>query len=213
MKTKTFAVLAIIGAAGICSSAFAQVANGLQSPTPSEIIYLPQLPPASELAKFAAARGMKIVSIHQTGSEEVAAYEMPGGQTRAVAYRVIASAGSETPALAPSPEPPAGQSASTVAAAPYAPGFNNPYGYNVSPAYPNDTYDYLDGYYDYLGYYPWGWYPGAYWGLGYGYGGWWGGYGGRGYGGRGYGGRGYGGRGGGNTRGGWGGHGGGGGHR
>jgi hypothetical protein len=158
MKTNKCILAVLIGAATFCTKVLAQPANGGQTPTPNEVIYLPQLPTAADLTQSAAAHGVTIASIQQVNGEEVAIYRMPNGQASVVAYFPLSAAGSATAAVALAPTPAVMAGAAVTAVTP-----------------PTSVVDYdaiAPGYYDYYadGYYPWGWYPGGFWGLGFGYG-------------------------------------------
>ena len=197
MKTNLLAPAVIVVSAIFCSGAFAQDASGVQAPAPNTVIYLPNIPTAADLTKAAAARGLTIASIQEISGEEIATYRLANGQTSIVAYRSLATAGTDANGASTPVPAPSGEAVAPAVVTPATPAPAVVYE-QTAPYYNNDPYDY---------YYPWGWYGGPYFGLSFGY------YGGYGYGGGAY--RGGGGFGGGGFHGGGGGFhgGGGGGHR
>jgi len=150
MKTHKFTAAAIIAAA-LCTGAFAQPAVNAQATAPNEVVYVPQLPNASDLTKAASAQGVTVTQIDQTSSQVVVTYKYSNGAVNTVSYQPLANA--ETSGV-PAPSSPAPAVTSTGSTVVYT---------TTAPAY---YYDYP--YYGY-GYYPWGWYPPVSIGLGFGF--------------------------------------------
>lgn len=161
MKTHPRTATCTIVALAFCSAAAAQTVPG-QTPAADEVDYLQQLPLPADLAHFAAAQNMTVLSIQQVNGQEIVAYRLPNGQSHVADYRLLSAAD------------PAGAAGSTAPTAVLAPTSPAPAPDAVGPGYemaaPDDEYVYANDYY------PWGWYPGPYLGLGYGYIGAWGGY-------------------------------------
>jgi hypothetical protein len=149
----------------LATAALAQTAPTASAPAvpasvPATMVYVPQLPSATELVKAAAAQGMAVDKIEQSANQVVAVYKLSNGQEYTVVYQ---------------PLPPEEAAAPATAATTTTVAYAAPYGYAYYPGY------YYPGYY-------WPYYPPVAIGLGFGwgwYGGWHGGYGGfRGGGGR-----------------------------
>ena len=104
------------------------------TPTPNEVIYLPQLPTAADLVNAAAAsHGVSIQKIDQTSTQITVVYKYVSGQTLTVAYNLIAAADSgavPAPGVAtvPAPATPAPAVAYAVPA-PYYYGYGPDYAY------------------------------------------------------------------------------------
>jgi hypothetical protein len=166
MKTHTLIAGATLATALFATAAFAQNTVSPVSPAavaPNEIVYVPQLPSASDLTKAAAAQGVTVLQINQTSNQITVTYKYSNGQTNTVAYQPLSAADSNgvpVPTVAPAPGTVAVAPATTVV-------------YQSAPGY---YYDYPYPYY-----YGWGWYPPVSIGLGFGFhgGGFRGGFGGR----------------------------------
>ncbi len=166
MNTKSI-IAAVVLATGVGgASAFAQAPDPQNStPAPNQIIYLPQLPAASELAKSAPAQGATVAQITQTSDQITVVYKLANGQTSAVEYKLLSAV--EPSAQAPSGAPAAPAPGPAVVYAQSVP---------VYPAYYGPDYYYWPWYGPVrvdLGF-GWGWRGGG-WGGG-GRGGWGGGW-------------------------------------
>jgi hypothetical protein len=152
MKTHKITAAAIIAAA-LCSAAFAQPVAPSAAPAaaPNEVVYVQQLPNASDLTKAAAAQGVTVTQIDQTSSQVSVTYKYSNGAVNTVSYQPLANAETSGVPMPSSPAP-AVTSGNTVV-----------YTTATAPAY---YYDYP--YYGY-GYYPYGWYPPVSIGLGFGF--------------------------------------------
>jgi hypothetical protein len=167
MKKTQFIATAALAAMGLGTAAFAQSSVQAQTPArqaapvavapaPNEVIYLPQLPSAGDLAASASgSQGVTIQRIDQTSSDITVVYRFSNGQTNTVAYRLIAQADSSAvPAPAGYSAVPAPTTAAPAvvyaAAAPYYPA---PYYYDYAP----------------YGFFWPGWYPPISIGLGFGF--------------------------------------------
>jgi hypothetical protein len=62
------------------------------TPTPSQIIYLPQLPSATALANAAASQGIGVEQINQTSTQITVVYKYSNGQTNAICYQLLSAA-------------------------------------------------------------------------------------------------------------------------
>ncbi|HEX3730332.1 MAG TPA: hypothetical protein VHV47_11045 [Opitutaceae bacterium] len=144
MKTNHFLAAALVACGLFATGALAQTPAA--PATPTEVVYVPQLPSAADLTKAAAAQNVTIERIDQTASQITVAYKYPSGQETTVSYQPLSAAG-----VAGVPVP--------ATAAPAAPGSAVVY---TSPGY---YYDYGPSPY----YYPWGWYPPVAIGLGFGF--------------------------------------------
>jgi hypothetical protein len=173
MKTPKMISAALLAAAMLGTGALAQSSGQAQSapapdtPTPSQFVYLAQVPSPAELKSRAAAQGVTVERIDQSQSGTIVVYKYPNGTTSTVAYASM----------------PAGDEAAVAGTAPATQGVpvaqTSTVVYTPAPAYP-----YYSGYPYYGGYYP---YYNGWWvaplaiglGLGYGWhGGWHGGWGG-----------------------------------
>jgi hypothetical protein len=122
------------------------------TPTPNQVIYLPQLPSATALANAAAAQGISVEQINQLSTQITVVYKYSNGQTNTVCYQLL-SAAVAAPAIAGLTAV-AGPAQTTVI-----------YG-TPAPQYYYDPY-----------YYPWPWFAPVAVSLGFGYyGGYYGGY-------------------------------------
>ena len=159
MNTKSFYTMAALATLLGCASAFAQAPDSSNAmPAPSQIVYLPQLPSAADLAKAAPSQGVTIAQIIQTSDQLTVVYKLANGQTSAVAYRLLSAAD------APSSQCPARCCPSTPAPAVAPPAAAVVY---TTPAYLYHSPDY---YYPYFGPvsvnlgFGWGWHGGGGWG-------------------------------------------------
>jgi hypothetical protein len=134
MKTNKFIAVAAIAAAGLFTTA--ALADTPSAPSANEVVYVPQLPSASELTKAASAQGVTVERIDQTSSQITVTYKYSNGQVNTVAYQPLASADSNTV-----PTPTTAAPAVAVAAP-------------ATVVYTTPGY-----YYDPYPYYGWGWYP------------------------------------------------------
>jgi len=99
-NTKCFAAAVALAATLIGSSAFAQSSDRVNTtPTPNQVVYLPQLPGPGELAKAAPAQGVTIAQITQSSDQVTVVYKLANGQTNTVAYRLLSAA--DSPAMPP----------------------------------------------------------------------------------------------------------------
>jgi hypothetical protein len=157
MKTPTLIAGTILATALFSTAAFAQntvtVASATAAPTPNEIVYVPQLPSASELTKAAAAQGVTVEQINQTSSQITVVYKYSNGQVNTVAYQPLSAADANAVPMPTTAAP--GTPGTTVA----APGTTVVY--QTAPGY---YYDYPYPYY-----YGWGWYPPVAIGVGIGF--------------------------------------------
>jgi hypothetical protein len=143
MNTKRFFAVTALATLLGCGNAFAQATDSSNPmPAPNQIVYLPQLPSASDLAKAAPSQGVTIAQITQTSDQLTVVYKMANGQTNAVQYRLLSAADASAPVPAsavgvPVPSTPAPAVAVAVAApatatvytAPAYPYYYNPYYY------------------------------------------------------------------------------------
>ncbi|HVW20807.1 MAG TPA: hypothetical protein VHC86_06290 [Opitutaceae bacterium] len=113
--------------------------------TPTEVVYVPQLPTAADLTKAAQAQNVTIERIDQTASQVTAVYKYSNGQESTVSYQPLSAAGS-----AGVPVPATAAPATTTSTVVY-----------TTPGY----YDYAP----YPYYYPWGWYSPVVVGVGFGF--------------------------------------------
>ena len=159
MNTKSFYTMAALATLLGCASAFAQAPDSSNAmPAPSQIVYLPQLPSAADLAKAAPSQGVTIAQIIQTSDQLTVVYKLANGQTSAVAYRLLSAADATAvvPGSVPVPSTPAPAVAPPAAAVVY-----------TTPAY-----SYYSPYYYYPYFGPvsvnlgfgWGWHGGGGWG-------------------------------------------------
>jgi hypothetical protein len=118
-------------------------------PTPNEIIYIPRLPDPAELTNAAAAQGITVERIAQTGAQVTVIYRYADGQVHTVAYQLLPAAGS-APAIGSAP-------ATAMTAVPAATT-------TVVYAAPTPAYYYYDPFY-----YPWPWYGPVSFRIGLGY--------------------------------------------
>lgn len=100
MKTKIVSAF-VITAAILAGGALAQtpvvtsapmpapVVAASATPTPNQVVYAPRLPSAAELSSAAAAQGLTVLKIEQSGSEIIAVYQYPNGQVNTVAYQML----------------------------------------------------------------------------------------------------------------------------
>src|ERR1039458_4011873 len=106
MNTKVLAAVVALAALLGAASAFAQAANPEnQAPAPNQVVYLPQLPGAADLARSAPGQGVTIAQITQTSDQVTVVYKLANGQTSTVAYRLLSaveSSDSAPPYPAPS---------------------------------------------------------------------------------------------------------------
>jgi hypothetical protein len=116
------------------------------APAPNQVVYAPRLPSPAELSSAAAAQGLTVVRIEQSGSQIVAVYQYSNGQTNTVAYQLLPANGAYAPATAQS-----GPAPTTV----------------VYADAPRVVYADGPGYYP--GYYPYYWYPPVSIGIGLGF--------------------------------------------
>jgi hypothetical protein len=122
------------------------------TPTPNQVIYLPQLPNPTALANAAAAQGVSVEQINQMSNQITVVYKYSNGQTNTICYQLL-SAAVAAPAIA-GPTTAAVPAQTTVI-----------YG-TPAPAYYYDPY-----------YYPWPWFAPVAVSLGFGFhGGYYGGY-------------------------------------
>jgi len=154
MNTKSIAAAVALATLLGAASAPAQTSDASNStPTPNQIVYLPQLPGAAELAKSAPGQGVTIAQITQTSDQVTIVYKLANGQTSTVAYRLLSSV--ESTAASPSyPAAPVGPPSQPPAAP--APAAAVVYT-QASPVY------YAPGYY-------WPWYGPVAVNLGFGWG-------------------------------------------
>ncbi len=110
---------------------------------PNQVIYSPRLPTVAELTSIAAAQGVTITRIEQSGAQVTVLYQLANGQMNTVAYLLLPGSSSVVAATAPPP--------TVVETAPRV-------------VYYEPAYDY------YPGYYPWYWYPPVSVRLSFGYG-------------------------------------------
>jgi hypothetical protein len=75
----------VIGAPAASSAPSAAQAT----PAPNQIIYAPRLPSAAELSSAAAAQGLSIDKIDQTGSQITVVYRLNNGQLNVVSYQLL----------------------------------------------------------------------------------------------------------------------------
>lgn len=155
MNTKSI-IAAVVLATGVGgATAFAQAPDSQNpAPAPSQIIYLPQLPAASQLARSAPAQGATVAQITQTSDQITVVYKLANGQTSAVEYKLLS-------AMEPAAQAPAGAPAAAVPATAVVYTQNVP----VYPAYYGPDY----------GYWPWYGPVGINLGFGWGWRGGWGG--------------------------------------
>jgi len=118
MKTKLFPAFVIAAGLFTCGAsaqvASAEVADTTAAPQPTQVVYSPRLPSATELSNVAAAQGLTIDKIIQTASQMTLVYRTASGQTNTVAYMLLPAAGS-APGSAPTSLP-ATVSTTTIAA-------------------------------------------------------------------------------------------------
>jgi hypothetical protein len=132
MNTKSI-IAAVVLATGVGGAgAFAQPSDSQNpAPPPSQIIYLPQLPAASELAKSAPAQGVTVAQITQTSDQITVVYKLANGQTNAVEYKLLSAVEPSTQLPAGAPAGPAPTTAVVYAqTVPVYPAYYGPdYGY------------------------------------------------------------------------------------
>lgn len=163
MKTKIVSAF-LIAAAVFAGGALAQTATmtsmpapatpapvvaASATPSPNQFVYSPRLPTPAELSSAAAAQGLTVLKIEQSGSQIIAVYQYANGQTNTVSYQLLPGESAYAPAPTTVVQPGA---APTVI-------------YTDSPRVV---------YYDGPGYYPYYWYPPVSIGLGFGFHGGWG---------------------------------------
>jgi hypothetical protein len=157
MKIHTLIAGSILATALFSTAAFAQntvaSASIAATPTPNEVVYVPQLPSAAELTKAAAAQGVTVEQINQTSSQITVVYKYSNGQVNTVAYQPLSAADASAVPMPTTAAP------GTVAAAPATTVV-----YQTAPGY---YYDYPYPYYGYG--YGWGWYPPVAIGVGIGF--------------------------------------------
>lgn len=61
------------------------------TPTPNQIIYLPQLPNATALVNAAAAQGVTVEQINQTSTQITAVYKYSNGQINTICYQLLSA--------------------------------------------------------------------------------------------------------------------------
>lgn len=88
----------------------APAAAAAPAPAPNQVIYLPRLPSAAELTNTAAAQGLAIEQISETGAQVVVVYKYGNGQTNTVAYQLLPTstapvATTTTTVVTPAPAP------------------------------------------------------------------------------------------------------------
>jgi len=128
------------------------------TPTPNQVIYLPQLPSATALANAAVAQGISVEQINHLSTQITVVYKYSSGQTNTVCYQLL-SAAVAAPAIA-GPTTVAVPAQTTVIYGTPAPA------YQAYPGYYYDPY-----------YYPWPWFAPVAVSLGFGFhGGYYGGY-------------------------------------
>ena len=158
MKTKIITAF-LLAASGFTPGVFGQMpstpapavvasstADSASAPSvtaaPNQVVYAPRLPSAQELSNVAAAQGLTVTKIEQTGAQVTATYQTANGQTNVVAYLLLPTASASTAVrVVTTPAP-------TVV---YAPA-------------PRVVYYDSPGYYD-----PWYWYPPVSLSLGFGF--------------------------------------------
>jgi len=168
MRSSQFISAAVLTAALLGAGTLARATGQVQAtsapdtPTPTQFVYLAQIPSPAELKSRAASQGIAVERIDETQGQTIVVYKYANGTTTTVAYASM-PAGDEA-AVASAPVPVPATPAPTVAA--------------VAPA-TTVVYAASPGYYDpyYAGYpyagYPWGWYAPVAIGFGWG---WWGGW-------------------------------------
>jgi hypothetical protein len=167
MNTKSLTSAVALAALLGCSSAFAQATDSSSPmPAPNQIVYLPQLPAAADLAKAAPSQGVTIAQITQTSDQLTVVYKLTNGQTNAVQYRLLSAMDASAPVPASAvgvPVPSTPGPAVAIAAPSTAVVYTSP-----APAYPyyNDPY-YYGPWYGPIGVslgFGWGWHGGGGWG-------------------------------------------------
>jgi hypothetical protein len=164
MKTQKMISAAVLTAALLGTAALAQSAGQAQitvapdTPTPTQFVYLAQVPAPADLKSRAAAQGIAVERIDQSQGQTVVVYKYANGATTTVAYAAM-PAGDEASVAGTAPPAAPGAPAPSVAVAPAST--------VVYASAPNYYYPY--GYYPYYG----GWYSPISIGLGFGWG--WGG--------------------------------------
>jgi hypothetical protein len=151
MKTNHFLAAALVACGLFASGARAQTPAAPSTPT--EVVYVPQLPSAADLTKAAAAQNVTIERIDQTASQITVLYKYSNGQETTVSYQPLSAAGQAGVPVPATAAPAATTTTSTVV-------YTSP-GYY----YAGDPY-----------YYPWGWYSPVVVGVGFGFHGGWGGF-------------------------------------
>ena len=63
------------------------------TPTPNQVIYLPQLPSATALANAAVAQGISVEQINQLSTQITVVYKYANGQTNTICYQLLQMAG------------------------------------------------------------------------------------------------------------------------
>lgn len=76
-------------------------APAVSMPTPNQILYVPRLPSAQELANAAAAQKVGIEQMLQTSAQITVVYKYANGQTNVVAYQLLPTANVAQPTPAP----------------------------------------------------------------------------------------------------------------
>lgn len=142
MKTNPFLAAALVACGLFATGALAQTPAAPSTPT--EVVYVPQLPSAADLTKAAAAQNVTVERIDQTASQITVAYKYANGQETVVSYQPLSAAGAAGVPVPATAAPAAG----TTTVVYSTPG----YYYGPSPYY-----------------YPWGWYPPVTIGLGFGF--------------------------------------------
>jgi len=121
MKTKIVSAF-MIAAAALTGGALAQTANVSTSmpapstpapavmpsatPAPNQVVYSPRLPSPTELSNAAAAQGLTVLRIEQSGSQIIAIYQYSNGQTNTVSYQLLPASGAYAPVTADVGPPP-----------------------------------------------------------------------------------------------------------
>ncbi|MEO7598582.1 MAG: hypothetical protein ABIV50_06600, partial [Opitutus sp.] len=66
--------------------------------TPNQVVYTARLPAVQELTDAAAAHGTGIRRIEQSSTQVIVTYQLANGRTNVVAYQLLPTPGSTTPA-------------------------------------------------------------------------------------------------------------------
>jgi hypothetical protein len=122
MKTNSILTAIVLTTASAASIAFSQTGSSGAStnpavpaaqavpaaamnpmPAPNQIIYLPQLPTAASLVNVAAAQGLSVEQISQTNTQIMVVYKYGNGQTNAICYQLLSTAGAVPTVASPAP--------------------------------------------------------------------------------------------------------------